>query len=372
MTRKAELPDLPSKGDLTDWVAKMGDRETAAERLAVLIENTDEYTPPQKATMEDAVLEAVSFTRLELPPKRIFLEPWLTEQSITLISGWRGMGKTWLALSMLDAISRGEPFGPWKMVESVPCLYLDGEMPVQDVQERLSMLGTPAKRKNQLYIYSDAYANSLGLARVNLLSESFRSKMQAILLARGVKLWAVDNLASLTKGIDENSKKDWDPINSWLLDLRFLGIATVLLHHTNKSGGQRGTSAREDNIDCSIMLKQSYDYTPEDGARFITSFQKARVRTQDLRAIADTQFQLTEDQAGRLVWSYGDVRKEAKLEILRLLDEGHSQSEVKEILGIDKGYISRIRKQAIKDGYMTTKNKLSQAGYKLVHEEITD
>ena len=34
--------------------------------------------------------------------------------------------------------------------------------------------------------------------------------MKSILLSRKIKLWVVDNLASLAAGIDENVKKDWD------------------------------------------------------------------------------------------------------------------------------------------------------------------
>ena len=37
-------------------------------------------------------------------------------------------------------------------------------------------------------------------------------------------------------------------------------------------------------------------------------------------------------------------------EILRMLDEGVSQKAIAEALGITKQYVSKIRKQAIKDG----------------------
>ena len=105
-----------------------------------------------------------------------------------------------------------------------------------------------------VYIYSDAYANSLGLPRANLVSEIWRTTMKRILTTRGIKLWMLDNLASLAPGIDESSKCDWDPINQWLLELRFKGISTVMLHHEGKGGDQRGTSGREDNIDYSLSL----------------------------------------------------------------------------------------------------------------------
>lgn len=362
-----DLPDLPSKGDVTDWFEKIGDKVEAGERLAVMIDGAGPYEPPKKKTLEDAILEVKEFKTVDLPVKRQIVAPWLTEQSISLITGWRGTGKTWFTMSLLDAISRGEPFGPWELRTSVPCLYLEGEMAAQDVRERLEDLNPDQDRENPLFVYSDAYANSLGLPRANLLSEKWRTTMKRVLITRKIKLWVVDNISSLTGGIDENSKKDWDPINTWLLELRFAGIATMLLHHTNKTGGQRGTSAREDNIDVSITLKRPFDYTAEDGARFIVNFQKARVATKDLSAIGDTQFQLTHDEHGDLLWTWGNVRRETRIEVLKLFDEGLKNQEVVDALGVSKGHVSKIKNSAIKDGILSVKGKLSQSGYSQVY-----
>lgn len=277
-----DLPGLKSKGDVSDYIATFEDKEQAAERLAILIDNAKPYQPPKKVTIEDSIIEIGQFCKLDRDERKEYLSPWIKEGSIGLISGWRGCGKTWLAIGLLDAISKGEPFGPWKCKISVPCLLLDGEMPTQDIIERSNDLKLTSDRENPFYIYSDAYANRLGLPRAHLASDTWHQKMKRILITRKVKLWVIDNLASLASGLDENTKKDWDPINSWLLDLRFAGISTIMLHHVNKDGGQRGTSAREDNLDTSIILKTPHDYAVEDGARFITHFSKARVQTKFL------------------------------------------------------------------------------------------
>ena len=364
-----ELPDLKSKGDISDWVTRFEDKNEAAESLSLMIDRADLYEPPKKASFEDAILETQAFNTIDLPPKRQIIDPWLSEQSISLIAGWRGTGKTWFAMSLLDAITRGEPFGPWNMGVCVPCLYLEGEMPAQDVKERLKDLNPNQERKQPFYVYSDAYANTLGLPRANLIAETWRTTMKRILTTRGVKLWVVDNLASLTGGIDENAKRDWDPVNAWLLELRFAGIATMLLHHTNKGGSQRGTSAREDNIDTSIMLKRPFDYVPEDGAKFILNFQKARVATKDLGLIGDTQFQLTQNEIGQLTWTWGNVRRETKVEALRLIDEGATNQEIIEALGVTKGRVSQIRKSAINEGMLSMKGKLTQSGFTEVYGE---
>lgn len=358
-----ELPELLNKGDVTDFIATFDDKTEAAEKLSIMVDGAGPYQPPKKATLEDVILEAKDFIALELPPKKKLLNPWLTEQSISLISGWRGTGKTWLALSILDSVSKGVSFGPWEAETSVPCLFLDGEMPAQDIIERTKDIGV-----DSIYIYSDAYANSLGLAKANLLSETWRSTMKRILTVKGIKLFVIDNLASLAGGIDENSKRDWDPINAWLLELRFAGIATIMLHHVGKEGDQRGTSAREDNLDNSITLKRPFDYTPEDGCKFIMRFAKARVKTQDLGLIADTQFHLREDEHGSLVWTWGGIKTEAKKEILRLTDEGLKGSDIASLVAVSRPYVSKVQKEAQKDGYLTTKGKLSQGGFSFINE----
>ena len=48
------------------------------------------------------------------------------------------------------------------------------------------------------------------------------------------------------------------------LDLRRRGIAVLFIHHGNKSGGQRGTSRREDILDFVIQLKRPNDYKTEE------------------------------------------------------------------------------------------------------------
>lgn len=147
-----DLPDLPNKGDVTDWVKKIGDKVEAGERLAVMIDGADPYEPQKKKTLEDAILEVKEFKTVDLPVKRQIISPWLTEQSIGLITGWRGTGKTWFAMSLLDAVSRGDNFGPWELRTSVPCLYLEGEMAAQDVRERLDALNPDQDRRDTLYL----------------------------------------------------------------------------------------------------------------------------------------------------------------------------------------------------------------------------
>lgn len=272
-------------------------------------------------------------------------------------------------MAILTAIAKKQPFGPWQTITSVPCLLLDAEMPTCDTIDRLIRLNPDGHKESPFYVYSEAYADRLGHPRISLIDEDWQSRMKEFLISKGVKLWVVDNVASLATGIDENSKQDWDPINQWLLELRFAGISTILLHHLGKGGDQRGTSAREDNIDMSIILKRPPGYAPEQGAKFNVSFSKARVPVESLELMADTQFQLTVDEDGRLTWTWGNPERSTKTEILKRINEGMINQEIAETLGIDKSYVSRVKKKAIQDSILTAKGKLTKIGFRAISEE---
>ncbi len=367
-----DLPDMPSKGDASDYIATFPEKDAAAERLAVMIDSAETYEPPKPVTMHDMVFEAGDFCRLVLPDKRVIIDPWLAEASIILISGMRGVGKSWFAISLLDCITAGKDFGPWKVLNCVPCLYYDAEMTGQDTQSRLKIInprnGVEDFRQSPLYILSDHTLVSKGLPRGSLLSEAWRDKVESILKAKHVKVFVLDNLASLSPGVDENSKKENDPINQWLVNLRFAGITTIELHHTGKGGAQRGTSAREDHVDMSLLLKYPKDYEAGDGASFVCHFSKARVGREGLGKIADTEWRLNYNDDGSAYWTHKGVKEAARNMILRLLDEGIGQTEVAEQVGHHRSWVNRIRSEAISKGWLTAKNKLTQSGYMVIAE----
>ena len=334
-----------------------------AEREAI---REEAQAKPPKATLYHAVIEAKDFIALNIPPRKVHLAPWLIEASINMICGPRGIGKTMLAFSIIESVARGAAFGPWAAGESANVLYLDGELTMADISERTAYF-VQQNYLSKLYIYSDHYGNHLGLPSANLLDEDWRKAMKELLLDKNIKLWCVDNIASLAPGIDENSKKDWDPINKFFMELRFAGIGTAFVHHTGKEGQQRGTSGREDNIDISLMLDYPKNYSRENGCNFIAKFTKARIRHRDLYLIADTEFALFEDSQGSHVWTFNNVKTGNKFAILEMIDKGMTQKDIADSLGLDKSYVSRIKSQAEKDGYIGANGKLTQSGFDLTH-----
>ena len=58
-----DLPDVPSKGDISDWIKNFQTKEDAAERLSIMIESAKPYDPPVKQTIENIIIDIVYDSR---------------------------------------------------------------------------------------------------------------------------------------------------------------------------------------------------------------------------------------------------------------------------------------------------------------------
>jgi putative DNA primase/helicase len=294
--------------------------------------------------LTDLIINADEFIKMKFPEKTYLLGHIIAERHIIIIPGWRGTGKTWFALSLANAITCGQSLGPWASGEPVPVLYVDGELTESDLQERVQFLNPKQERRCPLYIYNDCLTSETGYKRACLLDTSWQNDLKETALALGVKMIFFDNISSLSPGIDENSKKEWDPVNQFLLNLRFAGVGSVLLHHTGKGGSQRGTSAREDNNDTTIYLNQPSGYTPDMGCEFIVSFGKNRVKTTYHSELKAVRFKLTTDDTGSGSWSWVLDKTATRDEIVSLLQEGLPNKEIAVTCGVTPGYVSRVKK----------------------------
>lgn len=279
---------------------------------------------------------------MDIPPRPQIMSPWLKPGTLAMISAARGIGKTWFNMSIGMAIARKTSVADWKVKNPVPVLYVDGEMASDDFQERARELsaGQPPLLA-PFHILSAELMQQSGFPSPNLADVKWRDAIYNFLKHSIYKVVFFDNISSMTPGIDENSKELWDPINQWLLSIRFLGIAVVMIHHTSKAGDQRGTSAREDNIDVSIKLTRPSDYRSEDGAKFDVEFTKARGVYGS--GAASFSLQLMEHE-GRLQWLKGKVSKKKEKQIIAAIGQGKPQSHIAKEFKLSPGRISQIKK----------------------------
>src|SRR5439155_7491772 len=83
-----------------------------------------------------AVVTSGELRDLELIPRKKLLGDWFCEGDCGFIFASRGVGKTWLALAIAQALSAGGKLGDWQAHEKVKVLYVDGEMPPDLMRSR--------------------------------------------------------------------------------------------------------------------------------------------------------------------------------------------------------------------------------------------
>jgi RecA-family ATPase len=217
--------------------------EQAQEYLAKLNQRRE----PEKSwtdALNEAIVTSNELRDLQLAPRRRLLGDWLCEGDLGFIFAFRGIGKTWLALAIAQALSAGGKLGEWQAHEPIKVLYVDGEMPPDLIRDRSEGLkGNTAA--NLEFLNHEILFERTGKV-LNITKPEVQQAITQRCVNTGSKVLILDNLSTLASGMRENEADSWELVNNWLLDLRRRKIAVVIIHHAGRSGEMRGTSKRED------------------------------------------------------------------------------------------------------------------------------
>jgi hypothetical protein len=321
-------------------------------RYDQIYEPEDNYTPAE--SLDDVILKFDEFKFLSLPERERVLDI-IKERDIVLLYGWRGSGKTWFAMSLMNAIATGTKFGPWSVLKPVRCLYLDGEMAIDEMQRRSAAINKGGKVIEPYWLYSGHYTTYRAFPHPDLESPKWRDEILDFMIRKKIKLWFIDNISSISLEAEKNAES-WAPINRWLVDLRHYNISTIILHHMGKNrvSGQatgRGTSKMEDNADLCIALDQPAKYTADMGCCFDMRFTKSRLKQSEMELIKPYFFTLEGDaDKGDLMWTWKPSELETKKKVAELLSQGWSGKDIANQLEITGGRVSQIRKQLAAEG----------------------
>lgn len=299
--------------------------------------------PPAIPTgLQAAVLEYGQLVALDLPERKRHL-PWLPEGGNVMVYGPRGAGKTFFQLGLTSALVTGTPFLKWATGEPVGVLYVDGEMQLDELRQRMTAL-LPGPPKALLHFLSSEMVYHKLRRDLVLTSEVVRSEIIDILDSHpSIHVVILDNISCLFAGIDEDKKRDWEPIAAWLVRLRHRGLATVLVHHAGKGGQQRGTSGREDALDTVIHLAQPSTHETNEGCHFELTFTKSRsVKGEE---VGPLDVKLTEKNE-QLTWTYQPLEISREDQVRALLADGvTNNADIAEELGISRSYAWKLKKK---------------------------
>ena len=155
-------------------------------------------------------------------------------------------------------------------------------------------------------------------------------------------LLVIDNLASLV-GFRTKDPDPWRTVQRFLMILRRLQIAVLIVHHANKQGRQRGTSRREDIVDLVMAIRRPADYRPSEGARFELHFEKTRQLYG--AAIDPIEARLAIGYDGLAQWTWTKAEEHEVDRVAALLRRGLNPNQIAAELGISKSKAYRLREQ---------------------------
>lgn len=258
-----------------------------------------------------APLRTITFGELaDLPvkPRQHLLFPWLREGDSALVWAAAGVGKTMFTLSLALAVAGGGTVLEWNAPRPRRVLVIDGEMPEDDLRERLiSLAGSvegidmDAARKNLRLLARNGQSPDAAFPDFGDVSQH-RAILRRIRRYRP-DLVVLDNLSTLAGVADENSAAATQVIVKFLAMLKQAQIATIVVHHSNKAGtGYRGSTMLETTFECVIGLRKDRgaDVVDTSGTTKFR-FEWTKYRRKRGPTIRDTSARL-EDAGGRLQW----------------------------------------------------------------------
>nr|HPK27472.1 AAA family ATPase [Anaerolineaceae bacterium] len=193
----------------------------------------------------------------ERPPIEYVVERLIAESSVNVWFGQWGAKKTWAAIDLAVCVASGKQ---WLGMATEPCnvLIIDEESGDTRLANRIkdTMRGELGQMAN-----ASVPIKSVSLAQFNLLKRPDDADLLArLVLELDAKLIIIDALADVMLGGDENAVKDTQPV---FANLRFIaeltGAAFIVIHHANKGGGYRGSSAIAGAIDTLLSVESKQD-----------------------------------------------------------------------------------------------------------------
>ena len=332
------------KGKGKDWLDKLNDPNADLTVLKRKLLKARRIRAPKGQGLRAVTRDELR--RLELPPRQNLLDPWLPAQGLAMIHAPRGVGKTYVALGIAHAVTSGDSFLGWSAKCPGEVLYLDGELPANLLQQRVREFDGifPGDPEFLLrFVTPDLQDGPMP----DLSTAEGQAAVDKLVTAE-TRLIIVDSLSTLVRSGDESLAESWSSVQEWALRHRAGGRSVLFIHHSGKSGRQRGTSKREDVLDTVINLERPPNYTPEEGATFEVRFEKSRgIYGDDVRPF---EAQLSFDKAGRMRWTTEKIVDNTYGRIVDMVKEGKKQREIAVEIKISQARVSQCVKQARENG----------------------
>ena len=214
----------------------------------------------------------------------------------------------------------------WVAPEPAGVLYGDGELPLNLLQERIRLL-------HQVHKYLPDNFNLLARDEqekgIPCLSQPNGQEFIEQALQPDTKLIVLDNISTLVRNGLENESRSWQPVQDWTLEMRLRGYSILLIHHTGKSGDQRGTSSRIDTPDGAIKLTPLEMPLDEGETSMMLTYIKPLRHARKSKQTEPRKLIMTDG-----FWEWEAAEQTNRERITELLEADWKQKDIAQELGI--------------------------------------
>lgn len=246
----------------------------------------DEETVMPKTEKQRFRLHTAKEAFEELPPVKWTIENFIRAGSVVIFEGRPGSKKTWAFLDLAACFCIGKEWLGFQTRQGT-VLIIDEESGNDRLTRRMKQI-----LQGHLFHHDgikDPQINWTSLDGLDLGNKSDIAELEILIRQINAKLVIIDPLVNVMPGKDENSAKETNPI---FQNLRYLAdtleVTVIVVHHLNKNGGTRGTTAIGGAVDLIVQIDS------KDKSNTIT------FTTQKERDIAPTEFyaqaSFTDDQ----------------------------------------------------------------------------
>jgi AAA domain/Bacterial regulatory protein, arsR family len=278
--RIIDLPNLPDKGDVSDWLM----RGNSVQELCKIASETPLFDPkhhspiqsldsPLKTLTNDSpqVIEPIRTQTLsaimatELPPLVPIVDTLLFESTLNILAARPKQGKSWLALAISIAVGSGTNFMGKFATSPHEVLYFDLESSQRRIKQRAGVIlaNEPAELQHgtlNLHIATSLPRMDRGGLEALKLTLQQNHRIKLVIIDTWARFWGTRRgLNAYSEDYDEGAK---------LQELaKELHIAILVVHHTKKAtedyaldelSGTTGITAAADAI---FMLRRKGDST---------------------------------------------------------------------------------------------------------------
>jgi hypothetical protein len=190
----------------------------------------------------------MNYFMAERPAIQYIVDGIIAEGSVNLWYGIQGIGKTWSLYDAAVSAACGTEWLGFK-VNQANALIVDEESGKRRLGDRIKMI---ARSRG----ISHMPLKAISLEQINLLKRPADGDRLTIeIINQGARFVIIDALADIMLGGDENAVKDTQPVFAALrLIAELTGAAIIVIHHSNKLDGYRGSSAIAGAVDTMLHI----------------------------------------------------------------------------------------------------------------------